>query len=1096
MKKCFAILVLLAMLFVGRDTAQAQAPSPNPSGIPLSSVLNADGTFNYSSGISGTLDPTGYQMRYGQNGQPVFVKKGKGNPKPLNPIKIYADGDDWAEGFHFFDMNNTVRALAVDASGNIYAGGDFTTAGDTIANFIAKWNGSNWEALGTGMNSAVHALAVDGAGVLYAGGNFTMAGGVNATYIAKWDGASWSRVGNLNDLNGIVYALTVDAANSLYVGGSFTNAAGMASADYVAKWNGTNWEALGNGTNNTVYALTYDFKNTVLYAGGEFTNAGVSNTARIAKWDGSAWSALGFGISNNSVYALTYDSNGDELYVGGSFTSVGDAIVANRTARHIAKWQVSSSQWATIGTGTEFSSSEVRAVSYEFATNTLYLGGSFTSPGSRVARWNGSNWSGIGSGMDGTVYALVFNASNELVAGGDFNTADGSPANKIAKWDNTNWNNISPQGNGVNGTVNAIAFDQANSILYVAGTFTYADGVEANRIAKWDSTAWTVLGSGFNNIVYALTVDNNGVLYAGGSFTSPAERVAKWDGSTWSALGAGITNGTVHALAYDNANNELYVGGIYSSPALRIAKWDGSTWSALGAGVTDGTVHALAYDEKNDQLYAGGSFTSPATRIAMWNGSNWSGVDGGVNSTVRSLMVDTTANLVYVAGQFTDKGNRIATWNGATWGSVGTGANGAVYSLILDKDDNLYAGGDFTTAGGISANKIAKWDGSTWSNLGGGMDGQVNAFGIDGGGNIYAGGNFTAAGNEVSYYFARWGSKPFTNRATYMGQASLVANTLRIEVTNPVGASQTPTIQFVYSSPQQPTSGTLPSGITHVSQYYWNVNGYGVSFTGGRIRIPVGDIDGVTDVSVLRWLTRQNSTDDWQDIGGQISDGYLENTDLFTHFSEFALGSAGNPDDNPLPVELTSFSGASTNTGVVLNWKTASEKDNAGFILYRNGVEIASYETDAALKGQGTKSNQTNYAFTDKEVVLNETYAYKIVSKDISGTLHEYDTKVTVTVTEAVTGGQVVAEYKLEQNYPNPFNPTTLIKYSLKNGGHVKLEVFDILGRVVAVLVNEYRAAGTHEISFDASKISTSGIYFYRLESSNFTKVNKMMLLK
>ena len=82
-----------------------------------------------------------------------------------------------------------------DAAGNLYAGGFFTTAGGVSANYIAKWDGSSWSALGSGIDNLVLALAVDGAGNLYAGGSFTTAGGVIANNIAKWDGSGWSALG-------------------------------------------------------------------------------------------------------------------------------------------------------------------------------------------------------------------------------------------------------------------------------------------------------------------------------------------------------------------------------------------------------------------------------------------------------------------------------------------------------------------------------------------------------------------------------------------------------------------------------------------------------------------------------------------------------------------------------------------------------------------------------------------------------------------------------------------------------------------------------------------------------------------------------------
>jgi len=83
-------------------------------------------------------------------------------------------------------MNNTVYALAVDGSGNVYAGGNFAIAGGVSANNIAKWDGSSWSALGTGIDGDdepyVSVLAADGSGNVYAGGRFTIAGGASANY--------------------------------------------------------------------------------------------------------------------------------------------------------------------------------------------------------------------------------------------------------------------------------------------------------------------------------------------------------------------------------------------------------------------------------------------------------------------------------------------------------------------------------------------------------------------------------------------------------------------------------------------------------------------------------------------------------------------------------------------------------------------------------------------------------------------------------------------------------------------------------------------------------------------------------------------------
>jgi hypothetical protein len=82
----------------------------------------------------------------------------------------------------------------VDGSGNLYIGGNFTAAGGVAANYVAKWDGSKWSALGSGLtgsySSSVTALAVSG-NDLYAAGSFTNAGGIVASNIAKWDGTNW-----------------------------------------------------------------------------------------------------------------------------------------------------------------------------------------------------------------------------------------------------------------------------------------------------------------------------------------------------------------------------------------------------------------------------------------------------------------------------------------------------------------------------------------------------------------------------------------------------------------------------------------------------------------------------------------------------------------------------------------------------------------------------------------------------------------------------------------------------------------------------------------------------------------------------------------
>ncbi len=103
---------------------------------------------------------------------------------------------------------------------------------------------------------------------------------------------------------------------------------------------------------------------------------------------------------------------------------------------------------------------------------------------------------------------------------------------------------------------------------------------------------------------------------------------------------------------------------------------------------------------------------------------------------------------------------------------------------------------------------------------------------------------------------------------------------------------------------------------------------------------------------------------------------------------------------------------------------------------------------------------------------------------------------VLVAVPEAIIGGNgKVTGYMLYQNYPNPFNPSTRIKYDIPQNGNVTLKIYDINGREVRTLVNGFRPQGTYEAEFNSAGLS-SGIYYYRLSSGNYTRVMKMSLIK
>jgi hypothetical protein len=161
----------------------------------------------------------------------------------------------------------------VTRGANIFAGGAFTNAGGVAVSNIAKWDGSEWSTVGSGLiYSGVDALAFDPAGNLYAGGGFSKAGDVNVHFIAKWNGSSWSPLGSGTYF--IPAALACDSSGNLYAAGGVSPAGG-GNVNYIATWNGTVWSPLGSGVNSYVLALAVDNLDN-LYAGGQFTVAGTN----------------------------------------------------------------------------------------------------------------------------------------------------------------------------------------------------------------------------------------------------------------------------------------------------------------------------------------------------------------------------------------------------------------------------------------------------------------------------------------------------------------------------------------------------------------------------------------------------------------------------------------------------------------------------------------------------------------------------------------------------------------------------------------------------------------------------------------------------
>jgi hypothetical protein len=206
--------------------------------------------------------------------------------------------------------------------------------------------------------------------------------------------------------------------------------------------------------------------------------------------------------------------------------------------------------------------------------------------------------------------------------------------------------------------------------------------------------------------------------------------------------------------------------------------------------------------------------------------------------------------------------------------------------------------------------------------------------------------------------------------------------------------------------------------------------------------------------------------------------------------------------EDPVPVELASFTGVQVaGNGVRLSWTTLSETNNFGFTVQRRSTETQDFADlpGSFVSGHGTTLVAHSYSYLDVDGVSGEWW-YRLKQTDLQGEIN-YSEQIRVGVLSSVSSSLPVS-FALRQNFPNPFNPTTTIGYSVGAVSgeqtavrRVRLAVYDLLGREVAVLVDEMKEPGYYAISWDAGHMP-SGVYVLRMTAGEFVAQQKMVLLK
>lgn len=558
-----------------------------------------------------------------------------GGQSRSNIAKLSGTGVGSADATWNASASGNVYALATDNGGNVYAGGQFTTCGGQSRSNIAKLSGTGTGAADANWNPAadatVEALAVDGSGNVFAGGKFTTIGGQTRSNIAKLSGtgtgaanASWNAV-----TSGEVVALGVDSSGNVYAGGSFATM-GLQLRSNIAKLAGSgsgaadvNWNPSANGP---VHALAVDSSGNV-YAGGQFITLGGQQHLGLGQVSANGTTSPAMTDAEASVFGVTVTAAqpGGGIIVGGSFLKAnqqprGNLLRLNADGTLDSSWNPSANK-------------DVQALAVD-SNGDVYAGGLFSSM-SGQARGGIAKLSGTGTGAvdanwnpaaNNGVSVLAVDGSGNVYAAGTFTSIGGQPRFHLAKLSATGTGVVDPSWNpSPNANVYSIATDSSGNV-YVGGFFFTLGGQSRRHIAKLSGSGTGAADATWNpspnNEVDALAVDSNGDVYAGGPFATIGGQsrigIAKLSG-----LGTGAAdpawnpsaNSPVTDLAVDSGGN-IYAGGKFTTIGGQSRRFVARLFGTGTGGADpnwnpspDNFVYSLAVSSSDD-VYVGGVFAA------------------------------------------------------------------------------------------------------------------------------------------------------------------------------------------------------------------------------------------------------------------------------------------------------------------------------------------------------------------------------------------------------------------------------------------------------------------------------------------------------
>ena len=596
---------------------------------------------------------------------------------------------------------------------------------------------------------------------------------------------------------------------------------------------------------------------------------------------------------------------------------------------------------------------------------------------------------------------------------------------------------------------------------------------------------WSLSNNGLPSLNYVedITFDNAGNIYIAYSISGIYKSTN--NGDSWFAVNNGIgPNPYIQFIEY-TSNNILiaidYYAGIYRSTNF------GTSWSLSNTGYMINAGPSSIASSPSGNIYI--STAGNGVYSSSDNGNTWTLITGDLSySYAYSINVNSAGHIFLATFIYLFK----TTNGGVNWVDISpTSVNTGIYSVDIDNNDNLWVG---TYYNGIAKSTDG---GSNWTFYENGISSTIiKSLVNDSAGNLFAAvegkGLYKSTNNANSWSKINISNELYSENilcAALIPSGGLLVNasTEGIYVSN----DYTTWIPFQTGLPT-----TLIFRLAASSNYYFAGSMNGKLYRSPRTSAAWIDITDTLNINYVYDIKVRNPNE----VFVATSSGVYKSTnngDSWINVNNgipitFYFSLAIHPNGDIFAGGINNVY-RSTNGGN--SWSASSTNvSGLSLIVHPNGSIFAGsfssvYRSNDLgntwnLVGPGMQNIDVNsLAFGSSDILFAGTDGYGIYRTSLPITSIESDQLT------------LINDFDLKQNYPNPFNPSTNIKYQLAKGSYVSLKVYDLLGNEVAVLVNEFKPAGSYEVSFDAVNLS-SGIYIYTLNTESSSLSKKMILLR